>query len=60
MIHFGFLSSQGEILEADERVGRRYVQQLEDLRSQLEKEKEMALRKERDLARQRFVDQYLF
>ena len=48
-------TQQGEIIEADERVGRRYVQQLEDLRSQLEKEKEMALRKERDMARQRFV-----
>ena len=49
--HFFF---QGEILEADERVGRKYIQQLEELRMQLEKEKEMALRKERDIARQRY------
>uniref|UniRef100_A0A7M5XME1 Uncharacterized protein n=2 Tax=Clytia hemisphaerica TaxID=252671 RepID=A0A7M5XME1_9CNID len=48
---------QGEILEADERVGRKYIQQLDELRMQLEKEKEMAVRKERDIARQRFESQ---
>ncbi|XP_057311597.1 centrosomal protein of 131 kDa-like [Hydractinia symbiolongicarpus] len=48
---------QGEVLEADERVGRKYIQQIEDVRSQLEKEKEIAVRKERDNARQRFETQ---
>lgn len=43
------------MLEADERVGRKYIQQIEDVRSQLEKEKEVAVRKERDNARQRFA-----
>ena len=44
---------KGEILEVDERVGRKYIQQIEDLRAQLEKEKEIAVRKERENARQR-------
>ena len=33
---------QGELLEADERAGRRYIQQIEELRDQLEREKESA------------------
>ena len=42
------------MLEADERVGRKFIQQMDDLRTRLEEEKEVAVRKERDIARQKF------
>lgn len=44
---------QGELLEADERAGRRYIQQIEELRDQLEREKENACARERELSQQR-------
>jgi len=47
-------STQGEILEVDERVGRKFVQQMEDLRNHLDKEKEIAVKKEKELAREKF------
>jgi len=48
---------QGELLEADERAGRKYIKQIEDLREQLESEKDLAVQKERDAARQRYEKQ---
>ncbi|XP_031573058.1 centrosomal protein of 131 kDa-like [Actinia tenebrosa] len=50
-------SHQAELLEADERAGRRYIQQIEELREQLEREKENACTKERELAQQRLEKQ---
>ncbi|XP_020895169.1 centrosomal protein of 131 kDa isoform X2 [Exaiptasia diaphana] len=50
-------SHQAELLEADERAGRRYIQQIEDLREQLDREKDNAVTKERELAQQRFEKQ---
>jgi len=50
--------TQGELLEADERAGRRYIHQIEELREQLDREKENAVSKERVLAQQRL--KYLF
>lgn len=44
---------QAELLEADERAGRRYIQQIEELRDQLEREKENACARERELSQQR-------
>lgn len=41
------------MLDADERVGRKYIAQMEDIRAQLQKEKEIAVKKERDSARER-------
>ena len=46
---------QAELLEADERAGRRYIQQIEELRDQLEREKESACSRERELSQQRYV-----
>ncbi|XP_048575628.1 centrosomal protein of 131 kDa isoform X2 [Nematostella vectensis] len=48
---------QAELLESDERAGRRYIQQIEELRDQLEREKEMACTRERELAQQRMEKQ---
>ena len=45
---------QAELLEADERAGRRYIQQIEELRDQLEREKESACTRERELSQQRY------
>jgi len=45
---------QAELLEADERAGRRYIQQIEELRDQLEREKESACSRERELSQQRY------
>ena len=47
---------QAELLEADERAGRRYIQQIEELRDQLEREKENACSRERELSQQRYKD----
>ena len=46
---------QAELLEADERAGRRYIQQIEELRDQLEREKESACSRERELSQQRYI-----
>lgn len=46
---------QAELLEADERAGRRYIQQIEELRDQLEREKESACSRERELSQQRYL-----
>lgn len=48
---------QAELLEADERAGRRYIQQIEELRDQLEREKENACARERELSQQRYEKQ---
>eukprot|EP00794_Sanderia_malayensis_P008773 gene8773-9710_t len=48
---------QGELLEADERCGRKYIKQIEELRAHLEIEKEAAVQRERDIARQRYEKQ---
>lgn len=48
---------QAELLEADERAGRRYIQQIEELRDQLEREKESACTRERELSQQRYEKQ---
>ncbi|KAL9956558.1 hypothetical protein ACROYT_G038050 [Oculina patagonica] len=48
---------QAELLEADERAGRRYIQQIEELRDQLEREKESACSRERELSQQRYEKQ---
>ncbi|XP_028395235.1 centrosomal protein of 131 kDa-like [Dendronephthya gigantea] len=48
---------QADLLETDERVGRRYIQQIEELREQLEREKETACNRERDLAQTKFQKQ---
>lgn len=49
----GFFLYKAEVLETDERVGRRYLHQIEELRDQLEREKETACNRERDLAQTR-------
>ncbi len=41
-------------MEADERCGRKYIKQIEELREHLELEKEAAVQRERDIARQRY------
>ena len=43
------------MLEADERAGRKYIRQIEELREQLEIEKDQAVQRERDIARQRLA-----
>ena len=48
---------QAELLAADERAGRRFVAQMEELRAQCAAEKEQACAHERELARQRSVRQ---
>ena len=47
-------------MEADERVGRRFVQQMEDLRNHLEKEKDLAVKKEREIAREKYEAEIVF
>lgn len=42
-----------ELLQADERAAQRYVRQCEELRQQLEREKEEQCQRERELAKQR-------
>ena len=50
---YSFLSLQAELLQSDERAGRRFVAQMEELRAQCATEKEQACAHERELARQR-------
>ncbi|CAF1535181.1 unnamed protein product, partial [Rotaria sordida] len=45
---------EAELLAADERAAQRYVRMTEDLRDQLEREKESAIARERDLAREKY------
>uniref|UniRef100_A0AAR2K0D8 Centrosomal protein 131 n=1 Tax=Pygocentrus nattereri TaxID=42514 RepID=A0AAR2K0D8_PYGNA len=44
---------EAELLQADERAAQRYVRQIEELRQQLEKERDEQCQKERELAKQR-------
>ncbi|XP_013385942.1 centrosomal protein of 131 kDa-like [Lingula anatina] len=48
---------EAELLNADERAGGRYVRMNEELREQLEREKDMACQRERELARDRYEKQ---
>lgn len=45
---------EAELLAADERAAQRYVRLTEDLRDQLEREKESAIARERDIAREKY------
>ncbi|CAI8049619.1 Centrosomal protein of 131 kDa [Geodia barretti] len=47
-------TQEAELLAADERAGRRFVAQMEELRAQCAAEKEQACAHERELARQRY------
>ena len=44
---------QAELLECDERAGRKYLHQIEELRDQFEREKETVSIRERELAQTR-------
>lgn len=46
---------EAELLQADDRAAHRYVRQCEELRQQLEREKEEQCHKERELAKQRLA-----
>ncbi|XP_041095708.1 E3 ubiquitin-protein ligase rnf213-beta [Polyodon spathula] len=46
-----------ELMQADERAAQRYVRQSEEMREQLEREKEEQCQRERELARQRYEKQ---
>nr|XP_009305133.1 centrosomal protein of 131 kDa isoform X3 [Danio rerio] len=48
---------EAELLQADERAAQRYVRQSEELRQQLEKEKDEQCQRERELAKQRLEKQ---
>ncbi|KAJ8377645.1 hypothetical protein AAFF_G00254900 [Aldrovandia affinis] len=48
---------EAELLQADERAGLRYVQQTEELRLQLEREREQHCQREREQVQQRFEQQ---
>ncbi|TKS89379.1 Centrosomal protein of 131 kDa 5-azacytidine-induced protein 1 [Collichthys lucidus] len=48
---------EAELLQADDRVAQRYVRQCEELRQQLEREKEEQCQRERELAKQRYEKQ---
>ncbi|XP_072414876.1 centrosomal protein of 131 kDa isoform X2 [Chiloscyllium punctatum] len=48
---------EAELLQSDERAAQRYIKQTEELREQLEREKEDLCQRERDLARQRYEKQ---
>uniref|UniRef100_UPI003AADA9DB centrosomal protein of 131 kDa isoform X2 n=1 Tax=Centroberyx gerrardi TaxID=166262 RepID=UPI003AADA9DB len=48
---------EAELLQADERAAQRYVRQCEELRQQLEREKEEQCQRERELAKQRYEKQ---
>ncbi|KAL0179176.1 hypothetical protein M9458_024618, partial [Cirrhinus mrigala] len=43
---------EAELLQADERAAQRYVRQTEELRQQLEKERDEQCQRERELAKQ--------
>jgi hypothetical protein len=45
---------EAELLAAGERAAQRYVRMTEDLRDQLEREKELAVARERDLTREKY------
>ena len=45
---------EAELLTADERAAQRYIRMTEELRDQLEREKEVAIACERDLAREKY------
>ena len=45
---------QAELLEAEERVGRKFHQEMEDLRSELEREKDAAVRAESEMVRKKY------
>lgn len=46
---------EAELLQADDRAAQRYVRQCEELRQQLEREKEEQCQRERELAKQRYA-----
>uniref|UniRef100_A0A8C2QBC5 Uncharacterized protein n=1 Tax=Cyprinus carpio TaxID=7962 RepID=A0A8C2QBC5_CYPCA len=48
---------EAELLQADERAAQRYVRQTEELRQQLERERDEQCQRERELAKQRFEKQ---
>ncbi|XP_063749586.1 centrosomal protein of 131 kDa isoform X3 [Eleginops maclovinus] len=48
---------EAELLHSDDRAAQRYVRQCEDLRQQLEREKEEQCQRERELAKQRYDKQ---
>uniref|UniRef100_A0A672K7K0 Centrosomal protein of 131 kDa-like n=1 Tax=Sinocyclocheilus grahami TaxID=75366 RepID=A0A672K7K0_SINGR len=48
---------EAELLQADERAAQRYVRQTEELRQQLESERDEQCQRERELAKQRFEKQ---
>ncbi|TMS22050.1 hypothetical protein E3U43_012315 [Larimichthys crocea] len=48
---------EAELLQADDRVAQRYVRQCEELRQQLEREKEEQCQREREIAKQRYEKQ---
>ncbi len=45
---------EAELLAADERASQRYIRMTEELRDQLEREKEVAIAHERELAREKY------
>ncbi|XP_027018926.2 centrosomal protein of 131 kDa isoform X2 [Tachysurus fulvidraco] len=51
------LLHDAELLQADERAAQRYIRQIEELREQLEKERDEQCQRERELAKQRFEKQ---
>ncbi|XP_054454922.1 centrosomal protein of 131 kDa [Anoplopoma fimbria] len=48
---------EAELLQADDRAAQRYVRQCEELRQQLEREKEEQCQRERELSKQRYEKQ---
>ncbi|XP_067670950.1 centrosomal protein of 131 kDa-like [Haliotis asinina] len=48
---------ESDILESDERASHRYVKMIEELREQLEQEKEAACNRERQMAKERYEKQ---
>ncbi|KAM4623443.1 centrosomal protein of 131 kDa [Polymixia lowei] len=48
---------EAEVLQADERAAQRYMRQCEELRQQLERDKEEQCQRERELAKQRYEKQ---
>uniref|UniRef100_A0A8C2ARR1 Uncharacterized protein n=1 Tax=Cyprinus carpio TaxID=7962 RepID=A0A8C2ARR1_CYPCA len=46
---------EAELLQADERAAQRYVRQTEELRQQLERERDEQCQRERELAKQRYT-----
>ncbi len=50
---------EAELLQADERAAQRYVRQTEELRQQLERERDEQCQRERELAKQRYARPYI-